>query len=136
MSTTEAQAPRAAAAPEPAWLASLQQLLRELPGLVSDRLELASLELQLAGRVLAQIVMLVVAAAIVGVTAWLALWGGVLFAMINGGLHWAVASVTVLVLNLLACAAAVARARALAPRLRLPATWRHLGMPASTPAEV
>jgi uncharacterized membrane protein YqjE len=134
MATTEAEGPRAAAAAELPWLASLQQLLRELPGLVSDRLELASLELQLAGRVLAQIVMLVVAAAILGVTAWLALWGGLLFALIDSGLHWALASLMVLVLNLLACAAAVARARALAPRLRLPATWRHLGVPASTPA--
>jgi hypothetical protein len=56
-------------------LTSLQGLLRELTGLVSDRVELLSLELQRAGQVLAQIVALIVGAAILGMTAWLALWG-------------------------------------------------------------
>jgi len=116
----------ASAAPQPSWWASLHGLVHELPGLISDRIELLSLELQRAGQVLAQIVALIVAAAILAVTAWLALWGGVMVALVNAGLHWAAASLIVLVINLGACWWAVARARALAPRLHLPATRRHL----------
>jgi len=100
--------------------------VHELPGLISDRIELLSLELQRAGQVLAQIVALIVAAAILAVTAWLALWGGVMVALIGAGLHWAAASSIVLVINLGACWWAVARVRTLAPRLHLPATRRHL----------
>lgn len=100
--------------------------MHELPGLISDRVELLSLELQRAGQVLAQIVALIVAAAILAVTAWLALWGGVMLALIGAGLHWAAASLIVLVINLCACGWAVARIRALAPLLQLPATRRHL----------
>lgn len=116
----------AAATAEPSWLVTVQALLHELPGLVSDRIELLSLELQRAGRALAQIVALIVAAAILAVTAWLALWAGVMVALISAGLHWAAASLLVLVVNLGACAWAVARVRALAPLLQLPATRRHL----------
>ena len=118
-------------APATDLLGTLQGLLRELPGLVSDRVELLSLELQRAGQVLAQIVALVVAAAILGVTAWLALWSGVLIALIAVGLHWALASLIVLLVNLVACWAAVARVRALAPLLQLPATRRHLTVSAA-----
>jgi len=100
--------------------------MHELPGLIGDRVELLSLELQRAGQVLAQIVALIVAAAILAVTAWLALWGGVMLALIGAGLHWAGASLLVLVINLGACWWAVARVRALAPLLQLPATRRHL----------
>lgn len=125
-SGSRADRPGDSAAPQPSWLASLQGLVHELPGLVSDRIELLSLELQRAGRVLAQIVALIVAAAILAVTAWLALWGGVVLALIGAGLHWAAASMIVLVINLGACWWAVARVRALAPLLKLPATRRHL----------
>jgi len=121
-----AASPGASAPPPPSWLASLQGLVHELPGLISDRIELLSLELQRAGQVLAQIVALIVAAAILAVTAWLALWGGVTVALIEAGLHWAAASAIVLVINLGACGWAVARVRKLAPLLQLPATRRHL----------
>lgn len=124
-----------AAAPPPSWLASLQGLLHELPGLVSDRIELLSLELQRAGRVLAQIVALIVAAAILAVTAWLALWGGVIVAFVAAGLHWAAASLIVLAINLGACWWAVARVRSLAPLLGLPATRRHLTLRPPSPAD-
>lgn len=125
-SDRQADSTGSSAAPQPSWLASLQGLAHELPGLISDRIELLSLELQRAGQVLAQIVALIVAAAILAVTAWLALWGGVMLALINAGLHWAAASMIVLVINLGACWWAVARVRSLAPRLQLPATRRHL----------
>lgn len=125
-SDRQAEPPDAAATPQPSWLTSLQGLVQELPGLISDRVELLSLELQRAGQVLAQMVALIVAAAILAVTAWLALWGGVMVALISAGLHWAVASLIVLVINLGACWWAMARVRALAPLLHLPATRRHL----------
>jgi uncharacterized membrane protein YqjE len=124
-SDRQADAP-ASSAPQASWLASLQGLVHELPGLVSDRIELLSLELQRAGQVLAQVVALIVAAAILAVTAWLALWAGVMVALIGAGLHWAAASLVVLVINLGACWWAVVRVRALAPLLALPATRRHL----------
>ena len=117
------------AAPQPSWLAALHDLARELPGLVSDRIELLSLELRRAGLALAQIVALVVAGTILGVTAWLALWGCLAGALVAAGLPWAGALLAVLLINLAACAALLMRARALLPLLGLPATRRHLTLP-------
>jgi uncharacterized membrane protein YqjE len=114
-------------APSPAsLLQSLQLLWRDLPGLVSDRVELLSLELQRAGVALVQIVGLVVAAAILGVTAWLVLWGGIVILLWSLGLHLAWALLTALLVNLLVAMWAVRRVRQLLPQLRLPATRRHL----------
>ena len=118
---------------------AVQSLIRELPGLVSDRVELFALELARAGSALARIVAWVVAIAILGVTAWLALWAGLVLALISLGLHWAVALLPVLVINLLAVVFAVGQVRQLATRLSLPATRRHLTMssrPAFPPQDV
>lgn len=121
-------APGAAPPPPPpqGWLDALQSVLRELPGLVGDRVELLSLELVRAGRALAQILMLVVAAAVLAVTGWLALWAGVTVALLETGLHWAAALAVVLALNLVAALLALRRIRRLVPLLRLPRTRRHL----------
>lgn len=105
---------------------AVQSLLRELPGLLSDRVELFALELGRAGSALARIVAWVVAIAILGVTAWLALWAGVVLALVGLGLHWAVALLPVLLINLAAVVFAVGQVRRLATRLSLPATRRHL----------
>lgn len=119
--------PREQAAPAPPpWLESAQRLVQQLPGLVSDRLELLALELDRSGRALAQIMVWVVAAAVVGATAWLALWCGVVAALIAWGWHGPLALGAVLLINLLACGLAVARVRRLVPLLGLPATRRHL----------
>ncbi len=104
----------------------LRTVLHELPGLLSDRVELLSLELHRAGKALVQIVALVIATAILGVTAWLVLWGGIVTALVALGLQLPLALLVALVLNLVAAWAAVARARRLLPLLRLPATRRHL----------
>jgi hypothetical protein len=125
--------PEAPAASE-GLLDALQAIWRDLPGLVSDRVDLLSLELLRAGRSLAQIVALIVAAAILGVTAWLVLWVGVAGALVALGLHWAWALLLVLAVNALAAWAAVARVRRLLPNLRLPATRRHLMLSPTTPA--
>jgi uncharacterized membrane protein YqjE len=121
-------APGAAPPPPPpqGWLDALQSVLQELPGLVGDRVELLSLELVRAGRALAQIMMLVVAAAVLAVTGWLALWAGVTVALLETGLHWAAALAVVLALNLVAALLALRRIRRLVPLLRLPRTRRHL----------
>jgi hypothetical protein len=75
---------------------------------------------------LAHILLSVVAASIHAVTSWLALWGAVVMALIAIGVPWAAALLGVVVVNLLAAWFALSRARALAPRLALPATRRHL----------
>lgn len=124
--------PEAAGAPQPL-LQSLASLWRELPGLVSDRVELFSLELQRAGIALVQIVVLIVATAILGVTAWLVLWAGIVAALLAAGLHLAWALLAMLLINLVAIWLAVRRARTLLPRLKLAATRRHL-MPSPSTA--
>ncbi|MBK1616519.1 hypothetical protein CKO44_24050 [Rubrivivax gelatinosus] len=108
------------------WFETLQSVLAELPGLIGDRVELFALELQRAGRALAQIVALIVAAAVLGVTAWLALWAGITLALLEAGLHWAPALLLVLAANLAAALLALARVRSLLPQLALPGTRRHL----------
>jgi len=105
----------------------LQRLLRELPGLVSDRVELLSLELLRARRALAQIVALVVAVAILGATAWIAGWAAVAVALVKGaGLHWGWALASILAVNAATAWIAAARLGSLFPRLTLPATRRQL----------
>jgi hypothetical protein len=125
--------------PPPATLVdALMGVLAELPGLLSDRVQLLSLELRRAGLALARIVLLLVATAILGVTAWVALWGAVVGGLSALGMHWALALLAVLLINLAAAALAVARMRALAGRLGLPATLRHLTLrtePPSSPEE-
>ena len=117
---------RAGPAPQKGWLDSLQSIWRELPGLVSDRVDLLSLELQRAGRVLAQIVALLVAATILGITAWMTLWAGIAVGLVELGLHWSLSLLLVLALNAGIAWLAIGRLRTLLPLLRLPATRRHL----------
>lgn len=117
--------------PEP-WLKTLQAMLRDLPGLVTGRVELLTLEVERAAQALAQIVLLVVAAAILGVTLWLVLWAGIVAALLAWGLSWAAALSLVLGVNLIAAWLAVARVRRLLPRLTLSATRRHL-LPSPSP---
>ncbi|HET7863490.1 MAG TPA: phage holin family protein [Burkholderiaceae bacterium] len=125
--------------PPPATLLdALWGVFAELPGLVSDRVQLLSLELRRAGQALARIVGLLVAAAILAATAWLALWGAVAGGLSALGMHWGLALLAVLLINLAGAALAVARMRELAGRLRLPATLRHLTLrpdPPSPPEE-
>ena len=104
----------------------LSTLVRELPGLFSDRVELLSLELQRAAIALAQIVALVVLIAILGMTVWLAMWGAVISALVAAGMAvgWALAGT--LLVNLIAACWAGVCIRRLLPRVSLPATRRHL----------
>lgn len=115
-------------------LHTVQSLWHEVPGLLSDRVELLTLELQRAGLALAHVVMLVVTIAILTVTAWLLLWGCIVAALVQAGLPLAAVLLGAMVVNLLAAWLAAARVRALLPRLSLPATRRHLMInPSSQP---
>lgn len=112
----------------------VQALLREIPGMVSDRVELFSLELGRAGAAMAKIVALTVAVAILGITAWAALWAGVVMGLLALGWHWALALGVVVLANVAAVAWALARMRQLAGLLQLPATRRHLTLRKSAQA--
>lgn len=132
--------PREPPLPEPAppgaasLLRQLQDLLQDLPGLVGDRVELLLLELQRAARALVQIVALGVAAAILGVTAWLLLWAGAIRLLMLAGLSMDGALLVALAVNGLALGVALQRLRRLLPELSLPATRRHL-LPPGDPDE-
>ena len=104
----------------------LQSLWADLPGLVSDRVHLLALELERAGLALAVMVALVIGAAVLVATAWLALWAGIAAALVEAGLAWGWAFLIVLVLNLGGAALALWRAKSLAHLLTLPATMRRL----------
>ncbi|MDQ2778962.1 MAG: phage holin family protein [Pseudomonadota bacterium] len=104
----------------------LLSLLRELPKLVSDRVELLSLDIQRAGLALGQIVGLIVVVAILGVTAWLLIWAGVLLALVMVGLPRWGALLVAIAINGLALWWAVAHIRSRVPRLLLAAFRRHL----------
>lgn len=114
-------------------LDSLMGMWNDARGALSDRVELFSVELGGAVRAGGQILMLVVAAAVVGVTAWLAAWGVVVGVLVALGTPWWLALLIVLIVNLGAAVFALARARKLLPKLSLPATRRHLTL-APTPA--
>lgn len=105
---------------------ALKSVLGELPGLVSDRVHLLTLELKRAGQALALMVALVAAAGVLLCTAWLALWAGLSAAAIQAGIPWGWVLVIVLAINLGAAVYALQRARALAHLLTLPATVRRL----------
>lgn len=105
---------------------SIRAVLRDLPGLVGDRIDLLSLELHRAGIALATMVAWLVVAAIVGSTAWLALCAAAALALINRGLPTAPVLLGVMVVNLLIAWWAIVKVSALAPLLKLPATRRQL----------
>lgn len=128
--TDDAPAADAAPAAAPSLFATfvepLLALVRELPALVSDRVELLTLELQRAGRALAQIVALVVAIAVLGVTLWLLLWVAVAGLLVAAGLSPPLALALIVLVNALAIVVALSRVKRLVPQLQLPATRRHL----------
>jgi uncharacterized membrane protein YqjE len=129
-STTQARSAAAPArAPQPESLIELaREVLHDLPGLIGDRVELFSLELQRAGRALLKVLALTVAAAILGVTAWLAIWSIGVGLLVAAGWHWAAANGLVVLINVGAAAWAVMRVRRLMTHLSLPATRQHLSL--------
>jgi len=98
----------------------------DLPGLLTDRVHLLSLELRRASNALGQMMALGLLAAILFATAWIALWIGLAEAFLAVGLRWPWIVLLVLFVNLSAAIWAVLRVKALAPLLALPATLRRL----------
>ena len=123
-----------AGAPKVPLSALLREIASELPGLVSDRIQLLSLEVRRAGLALAQIVALVVVIGVLAVTAWIALWVGAAAALLAWGLALGWVVTIVIALNLTAALLAALRVRRLSPLLALPATVRRLTVPAPRPA--
>lgn len=115
-------------------LQALQDLLGELPGLVSDRVQLLALEMQRAAQSLARMMALAVAAALMLTTAWLALWAGLGWAAIQAGMPWGAALAVIIALNAGAALLALQLARRLARLVGLPATVRHLTVQTPAPA--
>ena len=107
-------------------LDSFRGIWRELPGLLSDRIELLSTELQRAGLALLHIVVLGMALSVLGITVWLMLWCLVVAGLAVLGMHWMAALSVGLAVQLVLVAWAVHRVKALLPLLRLPATRRRL----------
>ena len=101
-------------------------LFADLPGLLTDRVHLLSLELRRASNALGQMVALGLLAAILFATAWIAVWVGLAAAFLAVGLAWPWIVLLVLVINLSAAVWALLRVKALAPLLALPATLRRL----------
>jgi uncharacterized membrane protein YqjE len=101
-------------------------LFADLPGLLTDRVHLLSLELRRASNALGQMVALGLLAAILLATAWITLWVGLATAFLAVGLAWPWAVLLVLFVNLAAAVWALMRVKALAPLLALPATLRRL----------
>jgi len=101
-------------------------LFADLPGLLSDRVHLLSLELRRASNALGQMVALGLLAAILFATAWITLWVGLAAAFLAVGLAWPWIVLLVLFINLAAGVWALMRVKALAPLLALPATLRRL----------
>lgn len=115
--------------------ALLGGLLSELPGLVSDRVELLSLELQRAGLALLHMAILGLALTVLGMAGWLIVWALLMVGMVAAGLTWAVALGVALVVHVLLGWWAVNRIRRLIPTLGLPATRRQLMFRAPIPPE-
>ena len=101
-------------------------LLGELPGLVSDRVQLLSLEMRRAREALVKMVVLGLLAAVMAATGWLALWLGIAATIVHLGLAWPWAWLIVLAINLGVAAWAVLHAKSLLPLLGFPATLRRL----------
>jgi len=101
-------------------------LLADLPGILTDRVRLLSLELQRATNTLGQMVALGLLAAILAGTAWLAFWVGLAAALLALGIAWPWIVLLVLFINVSAAVWCVMRVKRLAPLLALPATLRRL----------
>ena len=107
--------------------AHAHSLLREIWGLVQDHALLFALEAQRGGRNIARMVCAGVIAAVLAVTAWLALVSAVMFWLIGNSAPWACAFLAVAVLHVVACIALIHWIQRLAKVGMFSATLRELG---------
>jgi hypothetical protein len=104
----------------------VQALWNDLRGLAWDHLQLAALETQRAGKSLVNMVIYAVAAALLLVSAWLALLGAIVAGLIALGLNASVALLLVAASNILAALVLYQLIRRSSQYLRFPATLRSL----------
>lgn len=123
-------APARQVAPESRPPPSLPQLLGrlfdDLPGMVSDRVHLLTLEMRRATGALVKVLVLSMVAGLLAITAWLALWAGLAAAAIHLGVPWGWVALGSVLLNAALAGLAISRALKAAPLLALPATIRRL----------
>lgn len=126
--------------PGPSSTASLreavQDLFESLRASLTTRLELVALEGRRAGTALAQMLLLGVLGAVLGISAWLVAVWGITWGLMELGLAPWLAIVLVVAANLIGVWICVAAVRKLAQRLLFPATLKHLHMgnpPAASP---
>ena len=120
------QEPPAARSREPGLRELVIALLHDISGMLSDRVQLAALELRRARQVLIRMVAFALVAAIVAATAWATFWGMLVAIAIRLGMPWYGALAFVLLLNCVAAWVAFRKAWELAAYLALPATMRRL----------
>ncbi|MEW6706627.1 MAG: hypothetical protein AB1430_17400 [Pseudomonadota bacterium] len=113
---------------------ALHALWEDARGAVTDRVRLLLLELRLAGVTLVQLVVYAVVVAVLVVTAWLALVGGLVAGFMSFGLHWAMAVAIVIVVNLAVAAWIVVAMLRMVERIGLPVSLRRFGKPAGAAA--
>lgn len=118
--------------------AGIQGLLQEAAAALSARVHLLALELRRARDVLPKIIALLVLAAVVALTGWIALWAAVVLMLVQvAGWSPIWTMVLVLVVNLAAAGLLAWRAVAMVPLLALPATLHHFTVKnANSPNEV
>ena len=110
-------------------------LLNDIPGLVSDRVQLLALELRRARQSFVRMALLVLVAAILAATAWAAFWAFAAAVVVALGMPWYGVFALIFVLNCFAAWLAIRSAQALVGDLTLPATLRRLTLaPSPTPA--
>ena len=107
-------------------LRTVNLLMEEASGALRGRMELFSLELRDAGSALVQMAVLALLAGLLGVTAWFTLMTGIYLALLSLGLHWSLALLAVLFINVGGALAALMRARSLTTHLSFPASRRRL----------
>ena len=112
----------------------LMGLVNDIPGLISDRVRLLALELRRARQSFAQMALMVIVAAILAATAWVAFWALVAVALVATGVPWYGVFLLIVVLNCGGAWIAIRRAQALIEDLTLPATLRCLTMAPSPSA--
>lgn len=105
---------------------AVRRLINDLPGLLSDRAHLFSLEVTRASAALGQMLGFYAMAALGGLTAWAAIWGGLVATLIHFNVPWGWAVALVIAANLVLVFYALRRAASMKHLLTLPATMRSL----------
>lgn len=111
---------------------AVRALWDDARGAVVDRVRLLLLELRLSGVTLVQLVIYAVIVAVLVVTAWLALVGGLVAGFVSAGVHWAFAVGIVIAVNLGVAAWLMRSMIRMVERIGLPVSLRRFGHPADS----